>query len=474
LLVKIGKISIFISLKIAQMYVSFSKTLLSLILKPDATLGSVLKLFANYLGAEHYLLLELPVNNSPYFTITSDVVGIQIPANEIHGNFVGTRFDVYEPCVTYAGLDGVHSILYVPINDKLLIVLINPTSTTPPDDVLQSTQSAILYLYSICPFDIDFSLSVVCTYTDKEMVSLAKRSFSVGTFHPSQLFVNTFAYFVCTGISERLGVDPRELFKFMISIRSHYNDVLYHNWFHALDVVQFVYMLYKSVHFECFLTDLEVFALFVAAICHDTGHNGLNNNFHRNAKTLFVRLAQNLPPLEHYHYCISCGLLHPLLASLSETDCTIIMQFLINCIMATDMEQHKTILESWSAILGDFNRSNPAHRLLLAQMIIKAADLSNVVRDFSEAERMSKRFVAEMHRQGKIEIELGLPISPMCDPNDQTPLCVGQIGFYSFVAGPLMKELHAFFPDVEGNLKQFNKNLARWNAMKAEWEARHH
>jgi hypothetical protein len=107
-------------------------------------------------------------------------------------------------------------------------------------------------------------------------------------------------------------------------------------------------------------------------------------------------------------------------------------------------------------------------------MIIKAADLSNVVRDFSEAERTSKKLVAEMHRQGKIEIELGLPISPMCDPNDKTPLCVGQIGFYSSVAGPLMKKLHAFFPDVEGNLKQFDENLARWNAMKAKWEAHHH
>jgi len=46
----------------------------------------------------------------------------------------------------------------------------------------------------------------------------------------------------------------------------------------------------------------------------------------------------------------------------------------------------------------------------------------------------------------------------MCDKNCKDPLCKGQIGFYKFVAGPLMNELHTFFPQLEENAQQFAQN----------------
>jgi hypothetical protein len=144
---------------------------------------------------------------------------------------------------------------------------------------------------------------------------------------------------------------------------------------------------------------------------------------------------------------------------------------MIDCIMATDMEKHRAYMDAWAAVLPQFDQSNPGHRLLLAQILIKAADLSNVVHDFSECEVLSRKLAAETQCQGRREIELGLPISPMCNPDDQTPLCVGQVGFYAFVAGPLMRQLHAFLPEFEGSVKRFDSNLARWTAMKSIWEA---
>jgi hypothetical protein len=49
---------------------------------------------------------------------------------------------------------------------------------------------------------------------------------------------------------------------------------------------------------------------------------------------------------------------------------------------------------------------------LLAQIILKAADLSNVTHDFHESEAMSMKLVIESQRQGGMEIALGLGISP--------------------------------------------------------------
>jgi hypothetical protein len=215
----------------------------------------------------------------------------------------------------------------------------------------------------------------------------------------------------------------------------------------------------------------ELFGLLIAGICHDVDHDGLNNTFHRNAKTKLAHLAPNLPPLEHHHCCLSCDLLHPLLSRLSEEDEKMITHFVIDCIMATDMEQHKYFMQAWSNVNNQFDETNATHRLLLSQMILKSADISNVVKHFEESERMSKMLMMETHRQGRIEIELGLPISPMCNPNDETPLCVGQVGFYEFVAGPLMKQLFAFFPEVTSSIEQFESNLNHWKAQKATWEA---
>jgi hypothetical protein len=133
------------------------------------------------------------------------------------------------------------------------------------------------------------------------------------------------------------------------------------------------------------------------------------------------------------------------------------------------MEQHKSYLEAFKG-LNPYDRHNPAHRLLLGQMILKTADLSNVVRDFDEAKRMSLQLGVECRGQGSLEIAMGLPISPMCDPDDKTPLCVGQIGFYSFVAGPLMTTVHGFFPQLLILKTKFEENLETWKKMKLELE----
>jgi hypothetical protein len=160
----------------------------------------------------------------------------------------------------------------------------------------------------------------------------------------------------------------------------------------------------------------------------------------------------------------------PLLAYLSEKDRITITNFVIDCILATDMEKHKDFIEKWSSVMGQFDRTNASHRLLLAQIIIKTADLNNVTQKFDESEKISKLLFVENHRQGRIEIELGLPISPMCNPNDDTPLCVGQVGFYTFVVEPLMKKLLMFFPEIEAIVSQLERNLSHWKEINAEWE----
>jgi hypothetical protein len=451
------------------MSIEYSEALLSLILTPDPSIGSVVQLFSNYLQADHYLLIEMPFGQTPHFIVTSDLI---IPHVTLDPSI--WSFDLphiphlhsYDSPLDDPQLGQINSIFYLPINDHLFILLINPESATPLNEILISTQTAVHHLHSICQFDVSFTLSVIHNLTIDDISSV-----SLVSLHPSYLLLITVAYFIQTGLCEMINIDSYQLFKFILNVRAHYNDVPYHNWFHAIDTIRFIYNLNMLARFDRFLTNLELFALFIAAICHDIDHDGLNNSFHRNAKTKLAHLAPNLPPLEHHHCCVSCDLLNPLLSTLSENDQSIILHFVIDCIMATDMEKHKDLINSWSNVIYHFDCQNPTHRLLLGQMIMKAADLSNVVRHFDESERLSTMLIIETHRQGNIEIQLGLPLSPMCNPNDETPLCVGQVGFYEFVAGPLMKQLLAFFPEIEASVKQFEANLIRWKEQKARWES---
>ena len=356
------------------------------------------------------------------------------------------------------------------VNPKVFLILVDPEVQEFDNIVLTQTINALSSTFTTYEVDYEYTIKQTLNFDDEYMSKLSKRSFSVINYHPSEVFINTYALFVRSGISPSIGIDNVNLLRFLVDLRRHYNDVPYHNWFHALDVTQFVYSVIITADVKRYLNNYEIFGLLFSAICHDTDHNGMNNAFHRKAHTIFAQLAPNLPPLEHHHSCITMDLSRSLFANIAdEKERLYLCKYVINNIMATDMEQHKVFLTEFKEIQDNgFDRDNESHRQLLAQVILKAADLSNTVRDFDEAKRMAMKLCNESHKQGDKEVELNLPISPMCDRNDPTPLCVGQIGFYKFVSGPLMNELHTFFPELKENAQQFESNLATWEKMKEE------
>lgn len=54
----------------------------------------------------------------------------------------------------------------------------------------------------------------------------------------------------------------------------------YHNNLHAADVTQTVHYILWQAGLTNWLTDLEIFAILLAAIIHDYLHTGTTNNFH--------------------------------------------------------------------------------------------------------------------------------------------------------------------------------------------------
>ena len=69
-----------------------------------------------------------------------------------------------------------------------------------------------------------------------------------------------------------------------ISICYHMSNP-YHNYFHAVDVMQTVYCIIASMDARNMLRHADIFAIMVAALAHDVDHPGTNNSFHVNART---------------------------------------------------------------------------------------------------------------------------------------------------------------------------------------------
>ena len=58
-----------------------------------------------------------------------------------------------------------------------------------------------------------------------------------------------------------------------------YNQLPYHNYTHACDVLHTVYRLMCLTSARLWLSSVEQYALLVAALCHDIGHQGRTNPF---------------------------------------------------------------------------------------------------------------------------------------------------------------------------------------------------
>ena len=132
------------------------------------------------------------------------------------------------------------------------------------------------------------------------------------------------------------------------------------------------------------------------------------------------------------------------------------------------MEHHKEYIEQFTEISTHFDKTNKGHRLLLAQMIMKAGDLSNTTRPFQEAMQMALFLREECFLQGDLEKKLGLEVAQMNDRDRAGPLYVGQIGFYTAISRPLFELVVQVLPELAETVENIDSNLEEWRRVGAE------
>jgi hypothetical protein len=288
------------------------------------------------------------------------------------------------------------------------------------------------------------------------------------------LFKVAFFVFNQFNLLETFAIHNDLFFTFLFNLRSMYNEPPYHNWIHAIDVLQFFCYQIKLCGFDVVLTRLELLAICVAGISHDAGHEGFNNVYNVNSETPLGILFKDQSVMETFHCTViirimsqsECNIFH----AISRPDLKRIWFWIIRMILATDMAHHFKLVKQANDTMdaGPINLSNQVHRLLAMTMLMKVSDISNVSRPFEIADKWSDVLCEEFWRQGDMELAQGLPISSSLNQRGTGNKPKGQIGFYNFVCIPLYQAVARIFPELEVNLEAVKSNLERWKEMLAE------
>ena len=280
----------------------------------------------------------------------------------------------------------------------------------------------------------------------------------------------------------------------MQGCRVAYNSfVIYHNFRHAVDVLQSVFYFLVTVGIlppypngskpkpqsqnkspvAQLLGPFEAFTLLVSAIGHDVGHPGVNNMFLVKLNAPLAQLYNDSSVLEAFHCAAYSQILRrhwP--AAFNDKP---LRKLMISSILATDMGVHshymqqlghlqekihesKTI-DSWSPKEKDDNR------VLACGLLIKCADISNVARPWFVAERWTHLLQDEFAHQGEMERAVGMETTLFGGPpeiGNMLKLANGQIGFMTIFAHPLFANVADIIPSMDFAADEITKNKGVW------------
>ncbi|GMF68876.1 unnamed protein product [Aspergillus oryzae] len=292
---------------------------------------------------------------------------------------------------------------------------------------------------------------------------------------------------------EQWQLTPGELRTFLLACRASYNSfVLYHNFRHAIDVLQSVFCFllhigalppYGSVTRDTdskspiasLLTPFDTLTLLISAIGHDVGHPGVNNFFLVKLNAPLAQLYNDNSVLEAFHCAAFSQILRRYWPSAFKDKQ--IRKLLISAILATDMGVHQKFMERLGSLQEKFYENGQTvdgwkpqdldmYKTLLCGLLIKCADISNVARPWDVAEKWTKILQEEFANQGEMEKEVGMETALFGGPpelGNVYKLAIGQIGFMSIFALPLFEGVADILPDMRFTVEHIRNNQSRWH-----------
>lgn len=249
------------------------------------------------------------------------------------------------------------------------------------------------------------------------------------------------------GIIHKFKVAPSVLEQFLIKIEEGYCRYQnpYHNNLHAADVAQTIHYMLCQTGIMHYLTDLEIFAILIAALIHDYEHTGTTNSFHINTGSDMAMLYNDRAVLENHHASAAFRMLkedeYNIFSNLSREEYKEIRNLVIDMVISTDMSFHNQQLKNMKSLIAiassdtHYNKTNVDLKFKALSFILHCCDISHPAKKWEIHHRWTMLLIEEFFRQGDLERELGLDISPLCDRNS-TVIPKSQIVFIEVIVEP--------------------------------------
>jgi hypothetical protein len=272
-----------------------------------------------------------------------------------------------------------------------------------------------------------------------------------------------------------LGYEINEicLTNYIIHVCNNYRQNYFHNFQHAVNVLQMTYLLLNKTGIIHKLKPTIVIACLIAALSHDVDHPGNTNSYEINSMSKYAKLYNDYSVLENHHCTLTFELIEctGLINCFDKATFREVRKTIIACILGTDMSKHIESSDKFASINFNNEFFSIEEQITIAACFIHYADLSNPIKSFENCFEWSKRISLEYYEQSiKEEVE-GLPVLTFMKANDNISLCLNEIAFITKTLLPAWQLFVSKFTDknLTDILDRINNSLSEWNELKKQY-----
>ncbi|CAE7224199.1 PDE9A [Symbiodinium natans] len=273
-----------------------------------------------------------------------------------------------------------------------------------------------------------------------------------------------------------------KLVNFIAAIQSRYLNNPFHNFSHGLDVLAEARLYLHSIKSYTLLSEVTVFWFLIAALGHDVGHLGVNNQFLVETSHVLALRYNDKSVLENMH----CKLVFEVLSEarnnvlevLDKADYKTARSGIVEVILGTDMVRHSEDVKAMSIVYAmhqevfESAQEDPSQlshalqednksRLKVLSSLLHTADISNPMKPWAICQHLADLCLEEFFAQGDKEKELGIPVQ-MLNDRDKVNRPNSQVGFIEFVIAPLAEQMAIIFPGLSFLPANLSTNTQNW------------
>jgi len=276
----------------------------------------------------------------------------------------------------------------------------------------------------------------------------------------------------------RGNVAEQQLLKFVTTVESKYPANPFHSFAHGIDVTVSVYRYMRLISAERFISESSQFWLLVAAVAHDVGHIGVNNQYLIETTHELAVKYNDRSPLENMH----CALLFQIVSDpeaniFSKMDKDLYKEMrkgIITTILHTDITQHNAMIKEMGLLYqmnsDAFDECDPVAAVtssqqnlqLVLNMLLHGADVANPMKPWVMCEKLAHLCLDEFFAQGDLEKHEGIPVQ-MLNDRDKVNRPNSQIGFIEFLIAPFVEGMVNMFPPLDSLANHLGENIERWS-----------